>query len=325
MNKFEIIKYNSSYKEKLFLYLKRIGSNNSDKYIEYCLSRSEDEIPAIIVVDESDNVVGCQLFFTTEAFVKGEQRAVAWGHETYLNEEYRSYAGLEFVIAINCDYIMGIGLSDINRKLQKKLKNVIVDTAFNYFYIDIFFPWGIVKKLFKTPPPSLKNIESVKAKVTFNLVHDASEIIIPNNGFWFKHKIEYDIIRDQNFINYRFINNSVYNYSVYEYHNDNGDSCYFVVRPILFRGIPTLLLVDYRYIGDERLLDYILACVKKIARKNQIGVIQTTGAMKDVENAFESLFCIKRPAECVIHKSLKPKSSDYISITPADSDVDFNR
>jgi hypothetical protein len=325
MKNYKIINYNTSYKNKYYLYIKSIISNKCEEYINYCIDKAEGDWPSLMVIDENDNIVGCHMFFPTRVFGK-EEIPIAWGHDTFLDEDFRSSAGLDFVIATTGDNTMGIGLSEINRKIQKKLKKtVLLDTVYNYFLIDLFFPLGIVKKMLMSKVPSLKRMDVIKTGVSFKLVNNANEILVPNNGYWFKNKIEYDLLRNQDFINYRFIYNKVFKYFVYEYHNDRENSCYFVVRPILYRGIPAILLVDYRFWGGEELMKFILCAVKKIARRNCIGLIQTTGGIKEVEDVFCSRSCIKRHGDALIHKSLGPSPSDHISITPADADVDFNR
>lgn len=327
MKEVEIISYNSQYREKLLTYLNKLNRGTNKNYIDYCVDRSEGDIPSIIVIDkEKDVVVGCHLFFSTKMYAKGEVKSVAWGHETYLDEDFRGAAGLEFVLSINCNNSLGIGYSDINREVQKRIKkNVLMETVFNYFLLNIYFPLGVINKIIKRSLTPLKRMEQVKTAVNFRLAKNADSIVVPDNGFWFKDQVGYDLIRDKHYLNYRFFNNRLFDYSVYEYHNEDGDSCYFVVRPILYRGIPAVLLVDYRFHGNGQLMRFILDAVKIIARRNHIGVIQTTGGMKEVERVFDSPFCIKRHGECMIHKSLSPASTDYVSVTPADSDVDFNR
>lgn len=326
MQDIRIIPYNSLYREKLFSYIRKISPSSSEKYIDYCVDKSKGEIPSIIVINEFDDIVGCHLHFTTGIYAKGKETVVAWGHETFLNEDCRGAVGLEFVLTINRANTLGIGYSEINREIQKKLKqNILLDTVYNYFLLNIYFPFGLVKKALKCKLTPLKRIETINTGICFKLVTNSSEVVVPNEGYWFINKIEYDLLRDQNYLDYRFFNNKVFDYFVYEYHNNKGESCYFVVRSILYKGIPAVLLVDYRYFGDDKLMKYMLSAVKKIAVQNHIGVIQTTGGMKEVESAFDSKLCIKRHGEAMIHKSLKPQSTDYISITPADSDVDFNR
>ena len=327
MKEVDIISYNPHYREKLLAYLNKLNRGTHGNYIDYCVDRSNGDIPSILVIDKvKDIVVGCHLFFSTKMYAKGEEKSVAWGHETYLDEDYRGAAGLEFVLSINCNNSLGIGFSDINREVQKRIKkNVLMENVYNFFLLNCYFPWGVINKVFKRSLTPLKRMDQIQTAVSFRLVKDADDILVPVDGFWFKDQVEYDLIRDKQYLNYRFFNNTVFDYSVYEYHNEDGDSCYFVVRPILYRGIPAVLLVDYRFRGSEQLMRYILDAVKKIARKNHLGVIQTTGGMKEVEHVFDSRLCIKRHGECMIHKSLSPVSTDYISITPADSDVDFNR
>lgn len=327
MKQFEIKEYSDAYRDRLKAYLKKIAFNSSNEYVDYCVNHSSGKYRSFIVVDETDNIVGCHLNFNTQLLNKGESIDVVWRHETFLDKDFRNSAGLEFVLTINRGSNgLGIGLSDVNRIVLKKLNSSIwMDTVYNYFLLDLYFPLGVLKKILKRQLKPLKKRDIVKTKVPFKLVKNTKEIIVPNNGFWYEDIIDYDLKRDNDYLEYRFLNNKVFDYAVYEYHDDMGNSCYFVVRSILYHGIPAVLLVDYRYYGSPCLMKYILTAVKSIARSNHIGLVQTTGGMEVVENVFKSIFCIKRQAECIIDKTLKPKSSDYISITPADSDVDFNR
>ena len=325
MKDFKIIAYQTSYKEKLYAYLNKIAQNKDDNYIKYCIEKSCGVIPTVLVVNGVNDIVGCHLFFNTSLMAKGEEKKVAWGHETFLDEDYRSEAGVEFVMAINGNNTLGIGYTDINLKIQKKLKqNVLIETTFNYFLFNFFSPLGVLKKLLKTELNPLKTPQKIKAGVEFRLVRDINDIDIPEKGYWHKN-VEFDLIRDKAYLEDRFLNNNIFDYTIYENHSDNGETCYFVVRPILYRGIPTVLLVDYRYYGNHRLLGCILKATKKLAARNFISLIQTTGGMKEVEDVFNSRMCVKRPVKSMIHKSLNPMASDHISITPADSDVDFNR
>lgn len=325
MEKFEILEYNTNYRDKLKIYFKSIAHNTSDDYVDYCISQSEGDKPSIIVVDECDNIVGCHLFFNTRLMVKNEEKSIAWGHDTYLNQEYRRTAGLDFVLTIISKNTVGIGLSEIARKILDKLKRDIwMESVHSYFLLNIFFAFGLVKRILKSNLAPLKLDNIIESGKTFRLVKDACDIIIPNGGYWFKNMVDYDLIRDKNFLDYRFFNNKVFDYSVYEYHNDSGDSCYFVVRPILVRGIPTVSLVDYRFYGDSNQMACILSAVKKIAKKNHIGVVQTIGGIKEIDSFFNSVRCYKRSVECLMHKSLKAKPTDSISVTPADTDIDFN-
>lgn len=326
MKEFDIIPYDRSYRENLFSYLKRIALNSSDSYINYSIDKSEGLIPSILVIGENKTIVGCHLHFTTRLQTKGKEQVVAWGHETFLDEDYRSSAGIEFVMAINKKNTLGIGYTDINYKIQKKLRqNIELITVFNYFLLDRFFLLGVIKKFFNNTILNLKEIKTINTSYLFNIVNSADSVLIPNSGYWYDEHISFDMIRDREYIKERFINNKVFKYCVYETHHNNEYSCYFVVRPFKYRGIPALLLVDYRFWGRNDLMDEIIKAVTIIARKNHIGLIQTTGGMRIVDDVLHRWNCIRRKAITMIHKSLKPSESDYVSLTPADSDVDFNR
>ena len=112
MKEYKLIDYNDSYYHKLQLFLKRINPQFSDEYIKFIADNAQcdNEDPAILVVDEYNNIVGTHLYYYTKAKVRDKVVPIRWGHDTFLEEEYRRYAGLDLVIATKERYSFGIGI-----------------------------------------------------------------------------------------------------------------------------------------------------------------------------------------------------------------------
>lgn len=320
---YSIKKYSDEYSCRLEQYMHKIAPTFSDEYIRYivsCTSYKEDEIPSFIVIDENDQIVGCNLFYQTTALINGEEVKTAWGHDTYLNEELRHDLGLDFTLQIFSIPHFGIGLSDINRKLQHKMKTTFWYNLYNYCFPTACLPISLIVK-----PRMVKN----KDKITINdrifrRVDGPAEIAILNNGFWYKHTKDIDFIRDNEFFERRFFNNSTYTYYVYQL---EGCYCYFIVRYVVFKGVPTLYVVDYRYDPEHpEQMSLILRAATKLANQSCLGMVLFMSNDSFVANLMDKkLLKLKKTTDYVAMRSLKVNDKMTSFVTAADSDVDFMR
>lgn len=316
-----IIDYTESWRSQLRHYLQVTFPTYSEAYIDYCLDRSNERIPSKMVINESGNVVGCHLYYCTKACICGEVIDTQWGHDTYLDKEYRAEMGLDLMLLTHSIKGFGLGLTDVNEKLQKKLKKVFFQGTNNYYTIT----WSIFltpfQRAFHTRPNLFDKEYISVGEYVFKRVYDASEITIPNDGFWFKKERDIDFIRDADFINQRFIKNKVHNYEVYAF-QDNGITSYFVVRTSMFLGLPVLLLSDFRYFGgQDDLAEIILKATKKIAAKSKIGVVIILCGDELMDKAIKKGIYRARPYDFV--SSMRVKSDMTYIVTGADSDGDF--
>ena len=120
MGQIQIIDYSDEWRSKLRDYLKKTFLSYSEAYIEYSLDHSTDRVPSKIVINSGGEIVGCHLYYCTKAIIKGEEIETQWGHDTYLNKDYRSSFGLDFMLYIHSIKGFGVGLSGINKKIQTK-------------------------------------------------------------------------------------------------------------------------------------------------------------------------------------------------------------
>jgi hypothetical protein len=114
MEQCRVIDYNDEWRSALGTYMRKRFPSYVDKYIEYCLDHSADHTPSKIVVNEKNEIVGCHLFYCTKALINGEEVETQWGHDTYLDEEYRKVIGVEFLLARKAIPSFGLGLSEVN-------------------------------------------------------------------------------------------------------------------------------------------------------------------------------------------------------------------
>lgn len=306
-------------------YMHKTFPRYSDEYIDYCIQYAyspEADCNGFIVLAADDTIVGCHLFFPIKAFIKGTEVNTCWGHDTYLDEQYRKECSIDFILKINRIPAFGIGVTDVNKKIQESIRTTFIPGLFTYCYLNAYVCFC---NFF-----SSKRIESVRApKVLKNhsedfvLVHSSSEIKTPNDGFWYKEFNDVDFVRDKEYLDNRFFNNRAFKYYVYTI---RGHSIYFVVRPILFRGMPMLSIVDYRYINGEKIgIHDIVKASQKIAIMNHLAGVVLVSNEKRLSEKRQSLFTLKRELSLVANRYLKLSSDITINVTSADADVDFMR
>lgn len=320
---YRIINYNESYREKLLGYLLKIAPYFSKEYADYCIAQAESNpiaLSSIIVVDDNENIVGCHFVFGTKVMIDGEEKEVGWGHDTYLDVEVRRNMGLDFVLAINKIPGFGIGLTRVNSALHHKMKSIFFENLNNYVYPVITLPTSFFhrrKALAKKEIISINNH-------SFRHVTEASAIHYLNQGYWFKNSKDIDFVRDEAFMSSRFFNNPVFKYTVYQL---DDAYCYFVVRPVLFKGIPTCLLVDFRYDPTHlEQIELIFKAVNKIAVKSNLGLVLVMNNDEHVATyLMKNKLMRKKSIEFVTGKSKNITAKSTSFVTSADADVDFHR
>lgn len=295
----------------------------SDAYIEYCLDHSSDRIPSKLVLNENNEIVGCHQYYCTKAIVRGEEIETQWGHDTYLNKEYRSSFGLDFMLYTHSIKGFGVGLTGINEKIQKKLKKVFFKGCFNYYLINWKFLFSLIQRCFHKQP-DIADINKINVdKTTFFRVFNAHDITVPNKGYWFKGYRDIDFIRDEDFLKERFFNNEVFDYFIFA-SLTTTNPCYFVVRKSSFRGYPALTLCDFRYSNDDsRLAKNILDAVLKLAIKSNFGIVFFVCGDVNLDCATKGRLCYKTKMDFV--SGLKLSADMSFCLTGGDSDGDFQK
>ena len=219
MEEYRIINYEDNYSSELKKYIKKVHGELSEEYISFCVDNliKDNESPSLLVINIEGTIVGCHLCFFSEMMRGGQRIQALWGHETYLNEECRKYIGLDFVLRIKKIKGSGIGLSEVNTKIQKKLHGNFLDGLFQYiipsFYIFKTVFWRIfkVKPIISLYAPDVIDIREGK----FILVQQPEAFQEYNNGYWCNGHVDVDFKRDRDDISYRFFNN-VKKYYVYQ-------------------------------------------------------------------------------------------------------------
>lgn len=321
MDNCKIIEYSGLWRDKLRTFLLKTFPDYSKEYVDYCLDHSSGHTPAQIIINDQDEIVGCNLCTCTSVLFDEDVKVLPWSHDTYIDDNYRSKIGLEMMIHMRSIEHFGLGLTDIKRKIEKKLGSIFFEGVYTYYLATPKVLLSFFQKLFNySPALKLKNEITVNNNV-FHLVDNAEEMAIPNEGFWFKGFRDLDFVRDSSFINDRFINNNVFSYHIYST-NVKDNPCYFVIRKTKYRGYPSLAISDFRYDPTHpEMVRIILKAVKHIAIRNNLGIILFICGDKNFDMALKHKLSVCRPIDFVTNIK-KMKGSSFI-ITGADSDGDF--
>ena len=326
-----IIPLSEEFRISLAEYMRKIYPSFTNDYIDYNINEgifgNQERNTSFIVVDDNMKIVGCHLSFSTKAWIHGKEVPVVWGHDTYLDTEYRRENGMDLVLEIAAiKNGFGLGLSDINVKIQKLIRSVVfVDGTRKYCILSPWIIWRKCQSFFKIS----HNLPALPIRInignnTIVQCKTPDDISIPNIGYWNKDICEVDFIRDKDFLNKRFFQNPVHTYYVYTI---KGKSCYFVLRPILYRGLSSLMLADFRYQHTWPLFVHVMykAVMKLCNMYKFAAIIFTTNDhhLKKLIKGF--IICKSYPVAFVGGKENLTSKDPFVLLNAADSDDEFHK
>ena len=327
----KIIPLSAEYTATLAVYMHKKFPLYSEEYISFdieeAINSNKETVTSFIVLDDNQNIVGCHLSFSTKAWIQDKEVTAIWGHDTYLDSEYRRELGMDLVLEIAAyKYGFGMGLTDINTKIQKLIRsNIFVDGVRKYCVLSPWIIWRKIQSFLKTPisVPSLPSVIHIADK-SFTKCQSPKEILIPNNGYWNKGICEVDFIRDEEFLNKRFFQNPVHQYIIYTL---KDESCYFVMRPVLFKGVYALMVVDYRYDNTKpEQIRLIFKAAQKVCNQKRLGAILFTTSDKNVKSLFDNnKLCRSYPVAFVSGKKNITSKDSIVYLTAADSDDEYHK
>ena len=225
--------------------------------------------------------------------------------------------------------IFGRGLSPISFKLHLLLGEKHIGNYYKYIRFKSllnlleFARSIIIKRPFLSHTindcnPNIINI----GDVCFQKKNNPSDI---NWEFENNNYIEFS--RDKEFLSWRFGSYPKI-FTTYTYGDESGTKAYFIIRNVIWKGLPFLLLVDYKYRGDT--LQPLLKAVSKILKKSHNYGIITLSSFSDVDRALKHNRYIKFGFSGQIVTNVKTnlskqqiKQRKSIFVTFADSDADF--
>jgi len=332
------------FEEKDFLSLVEFNSNvfnSRDKIAESInyrffenpyAEKSAKEI--LIAQDKNEKIVGQILVMPTFFSLDDKIYPAFYGMDFFVNIENRN--SLTGVILVNkfkdLSNTFGIGLNDTSLAIFK---------AFNYKIIGFLPKYLRINNIFSLLRTQLSNKgktnnsysfpDSICVNAsTFKRVYNAEEII-SKDGYWNTNLLEFT--RSKEFIAWRFFYYPG-KYVVYKFLSTGNNECskptFFVVRPIVWKKLNCLLLVDYRFdVLDTSMFSEILQSTVRLSKKLKMTGIITGCSLPSCEKKLKHNWFFKfgRKLEIVTKFQNGSKDNkqqtDTILITFADSDCDF--
>lgn len=286
-----------------------------------------------LLILDNDKIIGIQLNIGTKAIVDDVECDILWGYDTKVNSEYlKSDAGMLITLAQKSKLnVFGAGLSEINKKIFKKIKYKFIGESILVMKINYFQLFKLLNyklKIFKIKDadkyffPEELFVGCIKYKRILNI----NDLKIFDDGYWNKKMLSVDFIRNQDFFYKRFFCNPN-KYEIYqEVSVESRSNSYFVVRPVTFHNVEALYLVDYRFnLEDSEYFSKILDATFFIAKRNRCPIVFTRTTLESCAlNIKKSGFLILRNNISDIVTNCIADIQGEIFVTPADSDTEFN-
>lgn len=304
----KLIEYHSEVKKKLIEFNIQNYPNRTkvQQRIEHLLNYKCNGLPIKIYlgVDE-DKIIG--QIFLLPFFVQNTEEVHYWGMDYFVHSDYRNtpigIMLLRKVLKKNAH--LGMAFSPISLKIHKVLgEKQIADLKLfvkpNFAYIIRLFNNGQLPKFIK-----------VKDE-TFHLVNNIS--------FNEKNNISNPklILRNKDTLSWRF--NAFDNRRYYKYQSEDELS-YIVLRQIVLKKIPMLLVVDYRLsIYNKASFEIIDNLISKVVKRTGCFGVLFYNSISDFDLQLKrSLYFKLKNIPILSNRPLK-----NLLVTPADSDFELN-
>jgi hypothetical protein len=309
----KVVNYEPDYYDELLAFSMKTWPDKSEEYLKYRLhqfpEQIEDNRENLLVLNDEGRIIGCTLYFPTRAKIKGEEVKIVWGHDMFVEEEYRGAAGL-LLIAEMCNKktAFGFGTTEINFKIQKELGTRFIGVAHHYL---IFNFWSY-KLIFQKSLRMRKRIkicefdfpDKIQAgKYQFEKVKTVEALNIPCNGYWADPNLDIDFVRDEHFLRNRFFDN--------------------FIRPAIENGVLVLSVVDFRF-NFKKFDQYesIMKAVAMLGRRHRFPLVSIRTSIKYKRfNLYPLLYRTRSEEHIVTNYPIDTPAN--IFITNADSDSDY--
>ena len=288
----------------------------------------------LVAVETNNKIVGQILVLPSEFYLDGTKFPVFFGMDFFLHSDYRN--SLAGVILGNkfkdLRHGFGIGLTDASLAIFKAFKYRIIGFIPKYIKINNILSAFISllsiqhKRSRKYSFPESISVDSG----LFIRVFDADGLT-PDVGYWNKNLIEFT--RSKDFIMWRYFYYPD-KYYVYKYLpkklTEISKPSFFVVRPIVWKRLNCLLLVDYRFDSEDKaMFNNILKSTIKLSSKLKFAATITGCSLPSCEPVLRKkrFFKFGRALEIVTKFQVDNMNEDFgvdkVLATFADADCDF--
>ena len=288
---------------------------------------------SLIALNNDNKIIGQALLLPARLSYKGKEYQIYWGMDYFVEESYRGLSGVMLVKkTIEHENHFGVGLTKVSLGVHLAAGEKIAGYLRKFMkfrFSAVVLPFLYLN--FKGDIRSRKFPEKILMKKgRFERVYSPDEIV-SKKGYWNHDLIEFN--RSREFMEWRFFHYED-KYKVYKYippQDENQDQpVYFVVRPVVWRNVKCLLLVDHRYPDERRdFFDLILKAAKKLTRKTGRAATITGCSLPSYYPILKKNWFLEFGTKMVVVSKFPllgeviEKQEDIMLITFADSDCDF--
>jgi hypothetical protein len=277
---------------------------------------------ALIALDD-EKVIGHIILIGSKFQINGREVETVWGNDFFVSEEYRkSMVALDLMqFAVKNYSYLAYGIAPIALKLHSAFKQKLIAHLEYYIFLR---PGSIILRALGHRP--VKNHEfpemvSISKGVRFHRVLNGDFRI----NDYLQNTDVVEPIRSKAFLNWRFF---FLENRYFVYCNDENKDTYFVVRPVYYKGLNMLLLVDYRFDLTKKsdFLNILKGCRRLLKQIKFDGLITSSSLDMVSQMLKRRLFYNFRKSEIMsIISDLFPKNGETkkILVTLADSDGEF--
>ncbi len=287
------------------------------------------ESETLIAENENKEIVGQMMLMPSEFKFSENLYAAYWGMDLFVKDLYRgSPAGTILCKkALKSKFHFGLGLSDLSLRIHLAFGEKVIGHLSTY----IKFKNPLLNFFKSKNKGNIKAPEFIYSNNSKFVKVTNPEEIQSNNGYWNSHLLEFT--RDTSFLKWRYFYYPD-KFFLYKLYNDGNEteasSTYFVVRPVVWKNIDCLLLLDYRFPYDEpKLFNAIVKAAHKLTGKLKLTATITGCSLPTYNNLLKKnlFFRFGSKMDIITNFKLieedKALTTDNVLVTFADSDCDF--
>lgn len=302
-----------SYGEKIFPERRSYYSSLLNFYFK---GRMNGLTGALAIIKDGE-ICGQTFHLETTMWFQNKKIVTCWGLDLIIDEDLREEAGgIDLILTSKKHYpnSAAVGSGDLALKINLKMGFKWVGEVRKYVGISSIpmLPIYLFCKKNKFPQ-AINDFFLVSNKESFRATDYFNKDII-------------EIGRDNDFISWRYFTPEFRKYFVYQ----NKSGLYFVVRPIRYKGIRMLALIDFRCdLSVDGEFKAIFETVRKLAKRMLFPFMLCGSSHRTIDSVLEKngMKSIGRPRPIIIRNELKKSidedrvnKRDFVFVTLADSD-----
>lgn len=271
-------------------------SKHYPKLIDFYFRNRISEFTGGLIMLKDGKICGQTFTLGTTMWYKGKKYPTCWGLDLIIDKDLRKdAAGVDLILASRKTYpqIACIGSGPLALKIN--LKGGYRMAGEIRKYVSLTSPF--FSPLFMLLPRKRKFPKSIGE---FSLLTDPAQF----KSMDFRNEQIIEIGRDTDFVSWRYFTPVFRKYFVYQ--NNSGD--YFVVRPIRYKHIPMMCLVDFRCeLNTEDSFSLIFKEFKRLSMKMRVPFLLCGSSHMTVDRVLEAngMKSIGRPRPIILRNALK--------------------